>query len=164
MLTYFQNSDSKNAVDDATKMIDRYVRKVKSLPEVEAGYMTVGDWMDEMVEEIREAIEDEARAEAEKKVNAEMDEMRKKAIAKIEDEVREETEKRVREETEKKVREETEKKVREETEKKVREENIKVFIETLQEFIDNKEKVAAKIREKYPDYAENADELVEKYW
>ncbi|MDD6628966.1 MAG: hypothetical protein PUF03_12045 [Lachnospiraceae bacterium] len=113
MLTYFQNSDSKNAVDDATKMIDRYVRKVKSLPEVEDGYMTVGDWMDEMVEEIREAIEDE---------------------------------------------------VREETEKKVREENIKVFIETLQEFIDNKEKVAAKIREKYPDYAENADELVEKYW
>ncbi|MCI6715483.1 MAG: hypothetical protein MR523_11150 [Lachnospiraceae bacterium] len=121
MLTYFQNSDSKNAVDDATKMIDRYVRKVKSLPEVEDGYMTVGDWMDEMVEEIREAIEDE-------------------------------------------VREETEKRVREETEKKVREENIKVFIETLQEFIDNKEKVAAKIREKYPDYAENADELVEKYW
>ena len=164
MLTYFQNSDSKNAVDDATKMIDRYVRKVKSLPEVEDGYMTVGDWMDEMVEEIREAIEDEARAEAEKKVNAEMDEMRKKAIAKIEDEVREETEKRVREETEKKVREETEKRIREETEKKVREENIKVFIETLQEFIDNKEKVAAKIREKYPDYAENADELVEKYW
>ena len=69
MLTYFQNSDSKNAVDDATKMIDRYVRKVKSLPEVEAGYI-----------------------------------------------------------------------------------------------IDNKEKVAAKIRERYPDYAENADELVEKYW
>ena len=67
MLTYFQNSDSKNAVDDATKMIDRYVRKVKSLPEVEAGYI-----------------------------------------------------------------------------------------------IDNKEKVAAKIREKYPDYAENVDELVEK--
>lgn len=69
MLTYFQNSDSKNAVDDATKMIDRYVRKVKSLPEVEAGYI-----------------------------------------------------------------------------------------------IDNKEKVAANIREKYPDYAENVDELVEKYW
>lgn len=69
MLTYFQNSDSKNAVDDATKMIDRYVRKVKSLPEVEAGYI-----------------------------------------------------------------------------------------------IDNKEKVTAKIREKYPDYAENVDELVEKYW
>ncbi|MDD6811278.1 MAG: hypothetical protein PUD93_05365, partial [Lachnospiraceae bacterium] len=46
MLTYFQNSDSKNAVDDATRMIDTYVRKVKSLPEVEAGYMTVGDWMD----------------------------------------------------------------------------------------------------------------------
>ena len=137
MLTYFQNSDSKNAVDDATRMIDTYVRKVKSLPEVEAGYMTVGDWMDEMEEEIREAVVEE---------------------------IREETEKRVREETEKRVREETEKRVRKETEKRVREENIKVFIETLQEFIDSKEKVATKIREKYPDYAENANELVEKYW
>ena len=148
MLTYFQNSDSKNAVDDATRMIDTYVRKVKSLPEVEAGYMTVGDWMDEMVEEIREAIEDEARAEAEKKISAEMEETRKK----------------MRAEVEKKARKETEKKVREETEKRVREENIKVFVETLQEFIDSKEMVAAKVREKYPDYAESADELVEKYW
>lgn len=145
MLTYFQNSDSKNAVDDATRMIDTYVRKVKSLPEVEAGYMTVGDWMDEMAEEIREAIEDEVREETEKKI-------------------REETEKRVREETEKKVREEAEKKVREETEKRVREETIKVFIETLQEFLDSKEQAAAKVREKYPNYAEGAEELVERYW
>ncbi|MGN0280304.1 MAG: hypothetical protein ACI4C4_13215 [Lachnospiraceae bacterium] len=175
MLTYFQNSDSKNAVDDATRMIDTYVRKVKSLPEVEAGYMTVGDWMDEMVEEIREAIEDEARAEAEKKISAEMEETRKKMRAEVEKEVREETEKIIREEmeetrkkmraeVEKKARKETEKKVREETEKRVREENIKVFVETLQEFIDSKEMVAAKVREKYPDYAESADELVEKYW
>lgn len=163
MLTYFQNSDSKNAVDDATRTIDSYVRKVKNLPEVEDGYMTVGDWMDEMVEEIREAIEDEARADAEKKVNAEMDEMRKKAIAKINEEVREEAEQKIREETEKKVREETEKKVREEAEKKVRE-SIKVFIETLQEFTDSKEQVADIIREKFPDFTGCADELVEKYW
>ena len=107
--------------------------------------MTVGDWMDEMEEEIREAVVEEIREETEKRV-------------------REETEKRVREETEKRVREETEKRVREETEKKVREENIKVFIETLQEFIDSKEQMTAKVREKYPDYAENANELVEKYW
>ncbi|MDD6811588.1 MAG: hypothetical protein PUD93_06980, partial [Lachnospiraceae bacterium] len=113
MLTYFQNSDSKNAVDDATRMIDTYVRKVKSLPEVEAGYMTVGDWMDEMEEEIREAVVEE---------------------------------------------------IREETEKRVREETIKVFIETLREFTDSKETVVAKVREKYPDYAESAVKLVEKYW
>ncbi len=54
MLTYLQNSDSKNAVDDATRIIDSYVKTVKKLPEVEAGYMTLGDWMDEIEEEIRE--------------------------------------------------------------------------------------------------------------
>ena len=34
MLTYIQNSDSKNAVDDATKEMDTYVSRVKNLPEV----------------------------------------------------------------------------------------------------------------------------------
>ena len=51
MLTYIQNSDSKNAVDDATRMMDSYVEKVKNLPEVEAGFMTLGDWIDSIVEE-----------------------------------------------------------------------------------------------------------------
>ncbi|MBD5502708.1 MAG: hypothetical protein HDR09_02830, partial [Lachnospiraceae bacterium] len=46
MLTYIQNSDSKNAVDEATRKMDSYVMKVKNLPEVEAGYMTLGDWID----------------------------------------------------------------------------------------------------------------------
>ena len=50
MLTYIQNSDSINAVDDATRMIDSYVKKVKNLPEVEAGFMTLGDWVDGIVE------------------------------------------------------------------------------------------------------------------
>lgn len=43
MLIYIQNSESKNAVDEATKKIDFYVSRVKNLPEVEAGYMTLGD-------------------------------------------------------------------------------------------------------------------------
>ncbi len=59
MLTYFQNSDSKNAVDDATKMMDAYVKKVKNLPEVEAGYMTLGDWIDGITEEMKEEIRKE---------------------------------------------------------------------------------------------------------
>lgn len=97
---------------------------------------------------MRAEVEKEVREETEKIIREEMEETRKK----------------MRAEVEKKARKETEKKVREETEKRVREENIKVFVETLQEFIDSKEMVAAKVREKYPDYAESADELVEKYW
>lgn len=65
MLTYLQNSDSKNAVDDATRIIDSYVKTVKKLPEVEAGYMTLGDWMDEIEEEIRESVLEEFRDQME---------------------------------------------------------------------------------------------------
>ena len=72
MLTYIQNSDRKNAVDDATRMMDSYVEKVKNLPEVEAGYMTLGDWIDsikeDMAEEIREEIKEEVREEVKKEV------------------------------------------------------------------------------------------------
>ena len=63
MLTYIQNSDSKNAVDDATRMIDSYVKKVKNLPEVEAGYMTLGDWIDGIKEEMAEDIRKEVTEE-----------------------------------------------------------------------------------------------------
>lgn len=93
VLTYIQNSDSKNAVDDATRMMDSYVKRVKSLPEVEAGYMTLGDWIDSMKLEY-----------------------------------------------------------------------IKIVIETVQEYHDTKENAANKIRSKFPEYAEYAEELVEKYW
>ena len=54
MLTYFQNSDSENVVDEATRTIDSYVAKVKSLPEMEAGYMTLGEWIDDIVDEAKE--------------------------------------------------------------------------------------------------------------
>ncbi len=129
MLTYIQNSDSRNAVDDATRKIDSYVTKVKNLPEVEAGYMTLGDWIDGIAEEIREDL-------------------------------REEVEKEVREEVEKEVREEVEKEVID----KVTEEGIKALIETCCEYHAAKEDAVDKIRSKFPDYADKAELLVEKYW
>ena len=71
MLTYIQNSDSKNAVDDATRMMDSYVEKVKNLPEVETGFMTLGDWIDSIVEEAVEEVTKEVR-EQDMKIIVEM--------------------------------------------------------------------------------------------
>lgn len=57
-------------MDEATEVIDTYVKRVKSLPEVEAGYMTVGDWIDGIKEdfevEIREKITKEVTEEVTK--------------------------------------------------------------------------------------------------
>ena len=76
MLIYIQNSESKNAVDEATKKIDFYVSRVKNLPEVEAGYMTLGDWIDsikeDMAEEIREEIKEEVKEEVREEVKKEV--------------------------------------------------------------------------------------------
>lgn len=157
MLTYFQNSDSKNAVDEATKMLDSYVKQIKSLPEVEAGYMTLGDWMDEIAEEIREDIRDEVREEVKGEVREE-----------VKGEVREEVKGEVRAEVKDEVRREVKAQVKEEVEAEVKEKAtrraIKIFVETLQEYIDSKEKVVVKLQERYPDYAGQAVELVERYW
>lgn len=101
MLTYIQDSDSKNAVDDATRMMDSYVTKVKNLPEVEAGYMTLGDWIDGIKEDIKEEI---------------------------------------------------------------KEEDIRIVIETFQEYHDTKENAVIKLRTKFPEYADKAEMFVEKYW
>ncbi|MDE6963005.1 MAG: hypothetical protein K2P30_05185 [Lachnospiraceae bacterium] len=109
MLKYIQNSDSKNAVDDATRKIDYYVRKVKNLPEVEAGYMTLGDWIDSIVDSVKE---DTAK----------------------------------------------------EITNKVKEENIKVVVEILKELHETKDNAVLKIRSKFPEFANQAEELVEKYW
>lgn len=132
MLTYFQNSNSENAVDEATREIDSYVSKVKHLPEVEAGYMTLGDWIDAIVED---AVEDAKK------------EMR--------DELREEVIKEVREEMSQEV---------EKVSKEITEQNIQVVVEMLQEYNDTREDAIIKLRTKFPDYAGQAKELVEKYW
>ena len=141
MLTYIQNSDRKNAVDEATRKMDSYVSRVKNLPEVEAGYMTLGDWLDSIADDIREDLRDEVKAEVKEEVKAE-----------------------VKEEVKAEVREEVTKEVREEVTKEVTEKNIKLFVELLQEYQDTKESAASKLQSKFPEYAGQTDELLEKYW
>ena len=137
MLTYIQNSDSKNAVDDATRMMDSYVMKVKNLPEVEAGYMTLGDWIDGIEEDLREDITKE-----------------------VTERVTEEVTERVTEEVTERVTEEVTERVR----RQAQEQEIKTVIEMLQEYHESKDKALIKIRARFPECADKAEEFVEKYW
>lgn len=148
MLTYFQNSNSENAVDEATREIDSYVSKVKHLPEVEAGYMTLGDWIDAIVEDAVEDAKKEMR-----------DELREEVIK----EVREEVSQEVREEVSQEVRKEMSQEV-EKVSKEITEQNIQIVVEMLQEYNDTPEDAIIKLRTKFPDYAGQAEEFVEKYW
>ena len=125
MLTYIQNSDRKNAVDEATRKMDSYVSRVKNLPEVEAGYMTLGDWLDSIADDIREDLRDEVKAE-------------------VKEAVKEEVKAEVKEE--------------------VTEANMKAIIELLQENNCSKENIVTMIRTKFPECADRAEKLVEKYW
>ena len=137
MLTYIQNSDSINAVDDATRMIDSYVKRVKNLPEVEAGFMTLGDWVDGIVED---AVEE--------------------AVAEVKEKMREELRAEVKAEVTKSVTDEVTRTVTDE----VRAHDIQIVIETFREYGDTKENAVVKLRKKFPAYADHAVELVEKYW
>ena len=141
MLIYIQNSESKNAVDEATKKIDFYVSRVKNLPEVEAGYMTLGDWIDSIKEDMAEEIREE-----------------------IKEEVREEVKKEVREEITESLTKEVTDEVTEKVTSEVIEQNIKIMVGVFQEYHDTKENAAAKLRCKFPEYAQQAEELIEKYW
>lgn len=141
MLTYSQNSESKNAVDEATKKINFYVSRVKNLPEVEAGYMTLGDWIDSIKEDMAEEIREE-----------------------IKEEVREEVKKEVREEITESLTKEVTDEVTEKVTSEVKEQNIKIMVGVFQEYHDTKENAAAKLRCKFPEYAQQAEELIEKYW
>jgi len=91
MLTYIQDSDSRNAVDDATRMINSYVDRVKSLPEVEAGYMTLGDWADSLKEEMRKDLWEEIRKDL-------WEEMKEEVRAEVKTEVKEEVKEEIRKE------------------------------------------------------------------
>lgn len=145
MLTYIQNSDSKNAVDDATRMMDSYVERVKNLPEVEAGFMTLGDWVDGIVED---AVEE--------------------AVAEVKEKMREELRAEVKAEVTKSVTDEVTKMVTDEVTRTVTDEvrahDIQIVIETFREYGDTKENAVVKLRKKFPAYADHAVELVEKYW
>ncbi|MCM1126513.1 MAG: hypothetical protein NC429_08565 [Lachnospiraceae bacterium] len=161
MLTYFQNSNNKNAVDEATRAIDSYVAKVKSLPEVEAGYMTLGDWIDDikedMAEELRVELREEMAAEVREEVTAEV---RKEVTA----EVRKEVTAEVRKEVTAEVREEVTAEVREEVNKEIKEQEVRLTVEMAQEYHDTKENTVDKLRSRFPEYSGQAEELVSKYW
>ncbi len=181
MLTYIRNSETKNAVDDATKMIDFYVSRAKKLPEVEAGYMTLGDWIDsikeDMEEELRKEIREEIRGEVKEEIREEIkgevkEEVREEIRGEVKEEVREEIRGEVKEEIAESVTKEvtnevTKKVTAEVTEKvtnEVKEQGIKIMVEMFQEYHDTKENAVVKLSSKFPEYAQQAEELVEKYW
>ena len=157
MLTYIQNSDSRNAVDDATRKIDSYVTKVKSLPEVEAGYMTLGDWIDGIAEEIREDLREEVTKEV-------MEEVTSKVTEEVTSKVTEEVTSKVTEEVTSRVTEEVTSKVTEEITTIVTEDSIKNTIEIYCEYHASKDEIVDKVRIKFPKYADKAEMYVDKYW
>lgn len=58
MLNYLQKSVVSSVVDKATAEIDGYVQDVRSNPEAEGNYMTIGDLIDR---EVEEAVEENTR-------------------------------------------------------------------------------------------------------
>ena len=68
-LRYLEESTKENVVDECTQEIDEYVTYIKGEEGIEEDYMTVGDWVDSIVEE---AV-DEAVKEAEDKKDAIID-------------------------------------------------------------------------------------------
>lgn len=48
--------------------------------------------------------------------------------------------------------------------KEITEKNIQIIVEMLQEYNATKENAVIKLQTKYPDYADQAGELVDKYW
>ena len=162
MLTYIQNSDSKNAVDDATRKIDFYVN---SLPEVEAGYMTLGDYFDSMLDRAKEEMAEDVRREVTEAVRKEIAEAVTKEVT--ESVTKEVTEAVTREVTESVTKEVTESVTRDVTEavtREITEQSIKAIVEIFQEHHDTKQNAAAGLRSKFPEYAGQAEELVEKCW
>ncbi|MCI9255156.1 MAG: hypothetical protein HFI58_10140 [Lachnospiraceae bacterium] len=64
-------------------MMDSYVEKVKNLPEVEAGFMTLGDWIDSIVEEAVEEAKRDMREEMAEEVTKEVREQDMKIIVEM---------------------------------------------------------------------------------
>ncbi len=161
MLTYFQNSDSKNAVDDATRMMDFYVNKVKNLPEVEDGYMTLGEWMDDMLADMAK----EAAVDMAKDMAVNMAEDIAKDMAKdMAEDIAKDMAKDMAEDMVDGLKEKIKENAKKEIEDTMSLKSIILFIETVHEYHGTKESAIVKIQEKFPEYSEQAEELVEKYW
>ncbi|MBD5513936.1 MAG: hypothetical protein HDR06_04585 [Lachnospiraceae bacterium] len=133
--------------------MDSYVMKVKNLPEVEAGYMTLGDWIDIISEDIREDMREEVTKEVREEVTKE-----------VREEVTEAVTKEVTKEVTEAVTKEVTETVTEEVTKEIIEKNMKAFIKMFQEYHDTKENAVDKLRNIFPEYADQAEEMTEKYW
>lgn len=95
--------------------------------------MTLGDWIDAIVDEAKEDMRDELRAEVAEEISEE-------------------------------VTEKVSKEVTEKVSKEVTEKSIEILVEMFQEYNDTKENAVIKLQTKYPDFADQAVEFVEKYW
>ena len=103
--------------------------------------MTLGDWIDIISEDIREDMREEVTKE-----------------------VREEVTEAVTKEITETVTEEVRKTVTKEVAKEIIEKDMKAFIEMVQEYHDTKENAVDKLRNIFPEYADQAEEMTEKYW
>lgn len=99
--------------------------------------MTLGDYFDSIVDSAKEEMAEEVRREVTEAVRREMAEELTKEVTET---------------------------VTKEVTKEVTAQNIKAVVEILQEYCDTKENAAIKLRSKFPEYAGQAKELVDKYW
>ncbi len=67
MLHYIRDSREENAIDDATKEVHRFTKKVKVHPEVRKGYMLWEEyeylWKKKLREEVKDEVREELKAE-----------------------------------------------------------------------------------------------------
>ncbi|MCD7726292.1 MAG: hypothetical protein LUI12_12210 [Clostridiales bacterium] len=169
VLTYFQNSDSTNVVDEATRTMDSYVRQVKGLPEMEGGFMTVGDWIDDRLEEMREALIDDVRQEVSEQITKEVtDQITKEVTDQVTKEVTDQVTKEVTDQVTKEVTDQVTKKVTaqvtEKVTREITEQDIRFFISAFQRYACSKEETESLLKEQYPEYADRIEELTEKDW
>ena len=61
-LQYLEESTKENVVDEDTQEMDEYVAYIKGEERIEEDYMTVGDWVDSIVEEAVEEVTEEKNA------------------------------------------------------------------------------------------------------
>lgn len=115
--------------------------------------MTLGDWIDIISEDIREDMREEVTKEVREEVT--------EAVTK---EVTEAVTKEVTEAVTKEVTEAVTKEITETVTEEVTEKNIKALIEILQEEHAAKENIITKIQAKFPEYADRAEDLVERFW
>ncbi len=146
MLHYIRDSREENAIDDATKEVHRFTKKVKVHPEVRKGYMLWEEyeylWKKKLREEVKEEMKDEVKEEVREEVK---DEVREE----VREEVKEEVKEKVREEVKDEVREEIKEAAKVEAQKELREElKAEGMAEEILEVLEEYGEVPGKLKER----------------